>query len=94
VPAKTGILKSASTAVQGMRESLTYLEQQRAEDAAAVAAGDPDDDRVTPWVAVRLDEVVEQLCAVLLVHGHVPGMDKELVNECTCSAGVSKNVRA
>ena len=40
VPAKTEIVKSA--------RSLTYLEQQRAEDAAAVAAGDPDDDRVAP----------------------------------------------
>ena len=67
-------------------ELLTYLEEERAEHGAAVAAGEPEDDRVAPRVALRLDEAVEHLRAVLLVHGHVPtkGGNKELVSDGTC----------
>ena len=51
---------------------LTDLEDQSTEHAAAVAAGEPEEDGVTAGVALRLHEVVEQLCPVLLVDGHVP----------------------
>jgi hypothetical protein len=51
---------------------LTNLEEEGAEDGAAIAAGDPEEDGVGAGVALRLDEVVEQLGAVLLVDRHVP----------------------
>jgi hypothetical protein len=54
---------------------LTNLEEEGAEDGAAVAAGDPEEDGVGAGVALRLDEVVEQLGAVLLVDRHVPGLE-------------------
>jgi hypothetical protein len=50
---------------------LTDLEEEGAEHGAAVAAGEPEEDGVAAGVALRLEEVVEQLCPVLLVDGHI-----------------------
>jgi hypothetical protein len=52
---------------------LTDLVGQAAEDGASVAAGEPEEERDIGGVAgLGLDEVVEQLGAVVLVHFHVP----------------------
>uniref|UniRef100_A0A8R7QJQ3 Uncharacterized protein n=1 Tax=Triticum urartu TaxID=4572 RepID=A0A8R7QJQ3_TRIUA len=53
------------------------LEEEPGERGAAGAAGDPEDERVLPRAALRLDEVVEELGAVRLVHLHVPGLQGE-----------------
>lgn len=55
--------------VQGV---LTDLEEQAGEGRASWSAGDPEDDGILRRVPLRLDEVVEEARAVLLVHLHVP----------------------
>ena len=50
---------------------LTYLKGKAAEDGAAVAAGEPEKDGVTAGIRLRLDEVVEQLGPIVVVHAHV-----------------------
>jgi len=54
---------------------LTNLVGEAAEDGAAVAAGEPEEERGVAGGAglgLRLDEVVEELHAGVLVHLHVP----------------------
>ena len=52
---------------------LTNLVGEAAEDGAAVAAGEPEEERgVAGGAGLGLDEVVEELHAGVLVHLHVP----------------------
>uniref|UniRef100_A0A0A9GEU0 Uncharacterized protein n=1 Tax=Arundo donax TaxID=35708 RepID=A0A0A9GEU0_ARUDO len=53
------------------------LEEEAGEGRASWAAGDPQDEGVLRRVPLRLDEVVEEACAVLLVHLHVPCLEVE-----------------
>lgn len=52
----------------------TYLVGEAAEGGAALAAGDPEDERGVAVVGAGLgpDEVVEELRAGVLVHLHIP----------------------
>ena len=58
-----------------MQTKCTDLEGEAAEYCAVVAAGEPEDERVILAAGLRLDEVVEKLTAVVLVHLHVPDGD-------------------
>ena len=61
---------------QGKREG-TYLEEETRERGASWAAGDPQDEGVLRRLPLRLDEVVEETHAMLLIDLDVPCLEVE-----------------
>lgn len=55
----------------------TNLEEEAGEGGAAGAAGDPEDEGVIGGAALRLDEVVEELNGIGVVHLHIPRLQVE-----------------